>query len=429
MWDWIIFTQTMIGLIKKYSFEIATDPDLKYISDYLSATGIMNGKVLIKNPVEYVTEALANELVQNEFNSNKVSWTLIKTKQKLYSPGHHKSLSLLSRFLLKKNKPALVLIDSIEIYNFRDHISNSVITGLIESIRLIFQNRDRYKILAKAAFPSEIYPYLDNINQEKVEGKNLFILWRFKDLVCLIAKRHYEHLNPDEEVELKALESYNKAREYLYQYYPEYVITAHNIKFDTLAYIIRHTLKKPRQIILLMNIILTISENEKKDFEEFDSDFIRKCVHARLDILIKGTLNMFEKIYPDAERIVRRTLCKAPCIFDTPYLDVLIKQVSSLRAKSDLSAEDVKRLLLECGFVGIINAEHCFKDSDVCLEEVLFEYQIKGILTLSNNSKCAVHPMIYQNMLIRFDLKQFIYPMPYENEEIDVLASSGITLA
>ena len=58
----------------------------------------------------------------------------------------------------------------------------------------------------------------------------------------------------------------------------------------------------------------------------------------------------------------------------------------------------------------------------------LFEYQVKGTLTLTSRSQCVVHPMFYQELQIGVDTDTFTYPMPAEDEEMQVLADAGIQL-
>ncbi len=283
------------------------------------------------------------------------------------------------------------------------------------------------RILVKAAFPSEIYPRLTALNLEKMEGRNVFIIWTYPDLICLLAKRYWQMIHKNTNP-AKQLDDSKEARNFLYQYFPRQIATRGGMRFDTLAYIIRHTQKKPRQVILLLNVLLTLAEESIDISKKLPPNWIVDGIHARLDILVKGDLNMFDMIYKDAEQLVRRSLTDAPSYFDASCLDRLLKETSALRAAVDLDKEDIKRLLLECGAIGLVVRKHALTEQRKELLEVLFEYQVKGTLVLTNRSQLAVHPMYYEELHINVDFNSFTYPLPAEDEERQSLVESGIQL-
>ena len=176
------------------------------------------------------------------------------------------------------------------------------------------------------------------------------------------------------------------------------------------------------------HVLLTLAEKSGIDLNGIPAEFIKEGVHARLDILVKGALDVYEQVYPQAEKIVRRVLSRAPSHFDARMLDALIKEVSKLRAKSGLSTEDVIRLLLECGAVGIEGDLHEFSSTGKFLMEVLFEYQVKGVLVPSNRTRLAIHPMLYQEVQSDVDMSRIAYPLPGEDEEQELLSELGIRL-
>jgi hypothetical protein len=64
----------------------------------------------------------------------------------------------------------------------------------------------------------------------------------------------------------------------------------------------------------------------------------------------------------------------------------------------------------------------------VTLKEAYFEYQIKGILVVSNSTVFAVHPMMYQQVGTLINLNDYIYPKPIEDEEQEVIEEMRIRL-
>lgn len=425
-WEWVITTHAMAAIVNKRSNHGEIDDNVRILKNYLCNEGVCDITHNKCRPWNKIKSVVTKNLEDIGYETIKLGLAITKISSQILNPDFERAKQALYDTIAKYNEYCVVLIDSIELYNLYDHISSSVVTALIEAVRRFFAARNSRRILAKAAFPSEIYTFLTSLNQEKIEGKNLFILWRYRDLVCLIAKRHYKKF-ADSNDKLTQFDNFDKAKKYIYSVLPATVKTSQGMIFDTLAYIIRHTQKKPRQVILLFNIIYTLAENYDIDLSNIPKEFIKKGVHARLDILMKGTLDIYEQVYQFAERIVRRVLNHAPSHFTGAHLDSMLKEVSALRSDADLSSEDIKRLLLESGSIGIEYCTHNINEK-INLVEAIFEYQVKGVLTISNDTKLVIHPMIYQEVHADVDMEKFVYPMPMEAEEKALLQDLGIKL-
>jgi hypothetical protein len=322
------------------------------------------------------------------------------------------------------------MIDTIDGYDLNDKISEAVVTALIDSSLEFYTKRDDLKILVKITLPSELYPRLSISNQEKVEGKMQFILWKYKDLVSLLAKRYYCYVNKtDNNGDLKMLDNFKNAKDYLYRYMPKVLDINIGLKFDTLSYIIRHTQKKPRQVILLLNIILTLAEEQQNDSGSINEDQIKQGIHARLDILTNGSLDAYKEIFSNPNLLAKRVLSGSHGYFKYSELDVMLKEVASLARESNLTRDDVRFLLVQSGTIGIIDNESDISNEETKIIQAIFEYQIKGNIILNNNSICFIHPMFYQEFQIYVDMNKFVYPKPAEDEEIESLRENGIILA
>lgn len=147
-----------------------------------------------------------------------------------------------------------------------------------------------------------------------------------------------------------------------------------------------------------------------------------------MDILVKGSLDKYEEIYPFAEQLVRRPLTGSRSYFVYSDLDRMMNEISALRKQAGLSKEEVMRLFTECGVLGLWREEHDLPFPKKTLVEAVFEYQVKGTLTITNRSKCAIHPMFYQELRTEVDMDTFTYPLPAEDEEKEILEEVGIRL-
>ena len=430
-WRWILTASAMVCICKTTSEELDCKQDLHVLQQYLSKHRLYEAKMHDKSPVSRITEIIGESLSAIDYIPTKLGLAITRISDQIYGNDFTNAEDAMINILRKKKGSCIILIDSIEFYNLKDPISRAVISSLIQAIRICYSSRLDKMLLAKAAFPAEIYPYLTLVNQEKVDGRNLFILWRYRDLVCLLAKRYYRYLHegePEENRQCK-FDGYVDSKEYIYKHLAHKVEADQGIEFDTLAYIIRHTQKKPRQVILLLNIVLTLAKKAGLDNTLISADFIKKGVHARLDILVRGVLEIYQNVYENAETIVKRVLNQAPSHFDASQLDKLIKEVSAIRTSVALEVEDVKRLLIESGSIGVSLGTHLFPDGVRKLMIVAFEYQVKGLIATSNRAYYALHPMLYQDVMVDLDLNTFVYPVPYENEESQLIEAMGIHVA
>jgi hypothetical protein len=431
-WLWVLNVSAMIAVVTAKNKKQKAGDDIATIKKYLEEQQLLDP--FPKNPVERLTKIITDELDAVEYLPMKVGSAVIKIARKLKSQEYEKSYEALIRILKRSKGACLVLVDSIELYNLNDSISRAVNTALIEATRKIYEERFDNNILVKVAFPSEIYPHLSPMNKDKTMGRNLFIHWRYRDLVTFLAKRYWQMVhknsNHNGSVVLDELNDFHAARDFIYHYLPEQILTSSHMSFDTLAYIIRHTHKKPRQVITLFNIIFTYAEELGVDLlkHKIPVDVIVKGTHVRLALLTEGTLDIFVQIYPKACQIVKRALTGTKSYFDSSTLDELLKEVSSLRNEEKLSRDDVKRLFLESGVLGLCQKKYYLTTQKKEFLLALFEYQVKGTLTITNKDLCVIHPMFYQELQTVVDMNTFTYPVPAEDVEKQTLVDAGIQL-
>jgi hypothetical protein len=411
-WRWVIYVSAMSALIKDAARETGA------IKRYLSVNNLLEeGDNTLIKPFKYVTDVLNTALEEVDYEPIKVASALSKIINKLITPEFKTAKRKLLNILKEQKQNCLIIVDSIEKYELHDKISEAVVASLIE-VALEFYEERYSHVFVKVAFPSEIYPHLRPLNKEKTEGKTLFIIWRHKDLVSLIAKRFYKHIKRDTNSKLESLDHFDKAKEFIYEFLPRKVITAPSIPFDTLSYIISHTQKKPRQVILLFNIILTLAKKNGNNPTNINQKEIVDGVHARLDILCNGAIDIYESIYPNSSSIVKRALKNIRSYFNAPVLDRHLNEIGALKKDADLSNDQIKQLFVESGIIGVLQNTSKYMDSNTKeFYEALFEYQIKGVLTINNKTICVIHPMFYQELQVCADMNVLVYPKPIEEEE------------
>ncbi len=425
-WEWIFNISAMASIVKARYQEDKEDKDISIMIKYLRDKNLLNsdsyefkGKIIHR-----LMECISQEFKQDNIPSTAIlgAAALNIFDKLLFTTEYESAQAALLRILKRLNMTCLIMVDSKEEYSLRDRIEQAVMTALIETTRNFYINEPNNRILVKVAFPSEFSSHLSIPNKEKTLSKSIFILWTYHDIVSLVAKRYWRLIQRNWSAEdLKRLDDFNVAQHFLYQHFPKKTAYGDNMLFDTMAYIIRHTHKKPRQVISLLNVILHLSKKEKNDILTISEAHIIKGVHANLKDLAEGCLNMYKQIYQNADTIVKRGLKGSRSYFDYSTLDKYLKEVSSLRAEFELSSEEVKRLLLAAGVLGIQQSRYDLQDCEMAVVEALFEYQVKDTLTLTNKDICVLHPMFYEPLETCVDVNTFVYPKPAEDEEEKIL--------
>jgi len=420
-WELIISDHALLSV---YNYakrnDISEDKNIEEIKKYLNDKNLIDA-----NSASLIFRRILNDFREVFSNSNKLSdlgRLSAFIDNILYSEEFKSAMECMRTFLEKKKGYALVLIDSIDFYQMDDIISNASVNALINLSVKYYQKLKIGRITTKIAFPSELYPKIEQTNKEKVKPHLLFILWRYKDLLCMMAKRHYDYFNPKKSIkELDEFEDFDVSRGYLYSYLPETIASKHDLEFDTFASIIRHTHKKPRQIIQLFNSIYSVSQFYDIDISKIiPSDKINVGIHWDLDTFVEGAIEIYREIYPDINDIVERILQNMDQSFDYGKLNSKIAQISDIRSKNNLRVGDVIKRILETGLMGEeIKKREIGNEigNEITLKESVFEYQIKRGIRITNDSIFVIHPMAIHYFGININLSEFIYPIPLEEEE------------
>ncbi|MEA2562745.1 MAG: hypothetical protein QOH06_4249 [Acidobacteriota bacterium] len=432
LWHWLIVSASYIETIRRSpnirlqnsdladKFHKALETDL--ISHDLAS--YLLGELLL------IFKSILKEIPDG---ANQLALTTIALREQLGTFSIRPLEIHIAEFQRKHKKPILVLVETEEVYQIDDLFASAMRSALIDSLIEIYKHYQQLGFLAKAAFPSEIYPFIEPSNVEKLENKIVFIIWRYRDLVTLVAKRYYRLIHGDErqgklEKGLDSLDDYSNAKKFLDGVLPSRIATRNSIELDTFSYILRHTQKKPRQLIAIFNCILTMADDRNLEFSDLadEVELVRDAVHSRLDTLVVGALDIYRGIYPRATEIVRKTMTGMSCYFTASDLDKAIKQTNELRNEV-IGREHVRQLLVQAGVIGLTrDVPNTFQRSEptASIMEALFEYQVKGKLVVTNNSICVVHPMFYEELQIRIDSSVLAYPKPSEEEE-ELLRSYG----
>lgn len=402
-------TINIIAMVKLYSDYYTDYPnDFKKIKAYLEENDYI--------PKKYgatILEKICSDLRNINNTHLQDTVTVINLLSHLVSPNYRDAVEELQAALDKFGK-ILILIDSIEKYEFNDNIILAILNALANLC--IEHTRNNLNIPIKMAAPSELIPQLMSINPEKISSKTVYIRWSHNDLKSFIAVRVYRYKNnipADQNVNLEA------ALDYFNSYYEEYCYTRCEFKFPTFSYCLSYTQKEPRQLLSIFNAWLFLEETRKnRNRMHLVDDAI---THDELQ-RIKGALSIYSSIHPKMFEMFKRTFNNRKYCFSEQQFDEWLNSCSNIRGNVD--AYDLKKYFISSGLVGTMIEMHNVNPDDkqlrpgrpVRIKEVIFEYQYKECLPFNSDTKFCLHPMVFNALNIEVDKNTFVYPKPLESD-------------
>ena len=333
----------------------------------------------------------------------------------------------------------LVLVDTLNEYDLRDVKIVTSVKALIATCFDYYNNSEQNHIYVKISIPSEIHTHIIEQLPGKQQGNTVVIQWKSNDLIQMIAIRLLYFSKTRQGKILKFENNYNysdfyddnanaadNAKKLIHEFLPEFCPTSLDFSHETLPYCIRHTLKKPRELMAIFNSFVhkILEENNFKFFIENENK-ISSIIHSTQEDLITSALSMYTTSYPNILRACEIVLRSQRFYFKGKDLENRLKEAEKDRDGYD--REDIKRILLESGLIGKINRiSPLYLPSDkdnaeipkkeIRIMEAKFEYQVKGRLSLNRDDYYVLHPMCYEHFESMLDSLTLVYPDALSND-------------
>jgi hypothetical protein len=316
-----------------------------------------------------------------------------------------------------RKEPVIIAIDTFERYDPYDTAMMTVTASLIQcanNFNIVYAPKG---IHIKAFVSSEIFPHIQEriiTNPTKFIRDPVYLLWRPKDLMRLVAWRFYKFLEESGyQFAFKSIDwdNFKDIRQKMWNpFFGDQVENLCGRSEQSLPYVLRHTQMRPRQLVVLCNRIARLAEQNKK-FPLFKSVSISQAIHSIESELAGEVLNSYNLIYPGASEIIT-ALSAAPAIFKGNYIDQVAKRTSGAWPKSSYTANAFRRFVAELGIVGRVRK----KDDTVGIIEADFEYNMNDRLVLNSDDECVIHPMFYSKLQIKRNNQYIVYPFPDDAE-------------
>lgn len=342
-----------------------------------------------------------------------------------------------------ENKKILVLVDTLDEYNLREAKVVLSVKALIATCFKYYNTSGRRHIYVKISIPSEIHTILLEQLPGKQQGNTVVIQWKFKDLIKMIAIRLLNFCKNDGSELWNIASGYSiedfydnnsnaaeNARKFLHEILPEACPSSLDYTLDTLGYCVRHTLKKPRELMTIFNYFIDrIIEEKNTKFFIQNPDEIRNSIHTTQEETISAALSMYTSTYNGIMDVCGIILQNRKFYFQGKDLDDSIKEAAVGR---DYDGTDIRRILLESGLVGKVNSIRTMgeetaiglidRSNAVRVIRAKFEYQVKGRLSLNRDDYYVIHPMCYEHFECKLGRRTLVYPDEF-NDDVEIMKS------
>ena len=337
-------------------------------------------------------------------------------------------------WLRRNSRQSLILFDSVESLSLDDPNHHLAISGLLKAIGS-FNSAESYMSF-RCCIPSEIYFYLTDLSSNTIKDFNrvMILQWSASELLRIAAKRCMKFLElwyPDDYRRFSDAFDVGErsgAIGFWKAILPDMVKNRADQRNEgTLTYLLRHTQLLPRQIIRILNSVISTSiaqavENGRaRHFPEITTDTVVQEVAKAEGSICSGILDSYQLVWPQAEEVLQEVIPRIGS--NTISYGDLQSIFAKSRAKEFLEGyRDMFRLLSELGAIGRLTR------STDRFHVGVFEYSEPNRLIYSTRDVLCVHP-IFSNLYNAVDAnnppKDFkpIYPYGVDPDGEDLRLS------
>jgi archaellum biogenesis ATPase FlaH len=435
-------------------------PCLKEKNQYSESILVIEEYLNQISAIEYpICDNVANKAVDllSEVNKSEPETLLTKLHLKIRNlrniPLHRKAIDSL-KIILSEYSIA-VTIDTMEKYDLSDH-RVFPFRGMCKAVKEIQLERNINNLQVKCFLPAEMTEDLFSENLAKYNEFSEYLLWTSSELMEFIARRFailMADLDKKElaqnveyvlnnKIDLPVLNKDIPYKNVLFddfwnKFFPETIENKFKWPEKSFNYLLRHTQKRPREIMSCLNSIISyaIQNNEFIDGKVSCESF-KDGIHDEDNIyqLLSDNLAVFNlpKTELTLSEVTSNILANEYTIFSGAYFSRF-----SRRALSILSTEDIldkvgysKKIILRSGLLGVVKPHSDLSPAYIWNDTTTnilckyyfteFEYLIPGHVVVSENSLCAVHPILSDRLHLNPPVGDIgvVYPIPEKNDDL-----------
>ena len=360
---------------------------------------------------------------------------------KLGQTTPHKLAKASAKRLLGSSR-AVVAVDTMEDYDVSE-AGLFPLTGLCEAVREFHNKREFRTVFAKLFLPAELTPELFRRNEAKFNAITIYIHWSFRELIQFIAIRFLGFVEKNgygahpvvtqfrsklddvrRETESEPSLEFWRA-EFWETFMPQSVENWYGWDEPSTVFLIRHTQRRPREVLSCMNYVVDLAINERTLPIISERAFV-SGVRDKDNIynLLTDNLSIFDYVgspVPPVRDIAQQIFAEESPIFSGKDFDKFTARAYQMFEDTlGDQAEVAENLLLRSGLVGIVPDKEMVEMTIGVTRPryyvTLFEYTIPGRVHVNDESMCAVHPILGTRLGLKDPKKGAVLHVPDKRE-------------
>lgn len=434
LWLWVLpikVMQTVLNQTKE-----AFDSELATMQAYFKSLPppLHEGSTighLLSNTFKEALSILQQE-GEGAFNRYLVNLTQTKEFKGAVQALHKKIMSKKTKF-----RSVIVVLDTLESYRIFEPLMVEGLQGILEAIITFRTDKRMEGISLKFFIPAEIYDSVISGFPGKVQPKAVFLRRSAPDLLAMLARRYLAILERTEAVPKQNIKKLNDIVKEIYEsndgrhaktkfwydnrFLPKTVINRRTIiEEDCFAYMIRHTQRRPRDLMMQMQSIIN-EARARGEFPYISKESVVAGVHNKREALLpilQDALAPYEGRLPGGLiNSARSIFSERPVLMKGRDLRQFAQELYALRPLENIDSNEFVSLLISCGIIGKVEKEEPSEEPEkYCTGK--FEYIMQGKIPLSDRFLYCIHPVMGDIFgMLPAENRGVIYPNPDRQED------------
>ena len=436
LWRYILDLMTFQAALNVPNLSVDYTTEIEVIQSYMADK-------IVRSASDHAMILAADILMTSQQTATPLTYFTIACKNLRYTTSHinaERAAQAIFRIYT-----AAVTIDTMEQYDLTNYRIYPL-RGLCHAVKEYQTERKYNKVALKCFLPAELTDRLFRDNLAKYNEFASYIRWSYSDLIEFMARRYYLFLSTNQDKpsidlvnKIKPLiEHAGKAGNSHHDYWftnfwlqicPEKIKNKFGWPENSCAYLIRHTQKRPREIMSCMNFVIDYSIT-RGEFPKISEQTLHDGIHDDNNIyqLLSDNLSIFNlpRREESVAQIASELIADESTIFSGAHFSRFAKRALAILSTEDNidRADFAKTILLRSGLVGRIRPYSPDEPAHIWVEPeggaqckyyiTEFEYLMPGYVSINENSLCAVHPILSDRLSLRPPLgdRGIVYPLP-----------------
>jgi hypothetical protein len=322
----------------------------------------------------------------------------------------------------------LIIFDTIESYKIYHDAMLKGLRGVVAALVAVMTSTWYSWVGIRFFLPAEVFEDVASEIPSKVIGSTVFLRWETGDLMRLVSRRWVSMLERTKLMQPVGLANVNRLVNdamatvdaknlkqnlwYENSFLPSQIFNKRNLPEDTFAFIFRHTQRRPREVLFVLNQIVT-KAYARRELPHISPRSVVDGVHDRktLQLIVTEALSPYDGYIDNIVDRARSTFYNRSRLFDLTDLRRFAKAFYDIGKVPNIQPERFVEFLLRAGVVGLLKPTDG-TGTNTPYYAAEFEYLMQDHLPLTMNRQYCVHPALGDLFGMPPSPMRSIYPAP-----------------